>query len=135
MRPGVEPGCSRINAALVSGHRGSASRWTRPSGCLRCSCIVTFLTGLALVGVARAAAAPQGDQPGSIWGGITVLDSIDHVRTARTAYSWHIARFDDDNCVLDIRCFINKYANKVWIYGLDMGLMAVPIIYGSYTTI
>ena len=49
------------------------------------------------VGVARAAAAAQGDPWGSIRGGITVLGRIGHVRTIRTAHSWHIGRFDDDN--------------------------------------
>ena len=45
----------------------------------------------------------RGNQPGSILGGITVFGSIEHVTTTRAVHRWHIARFDDDNCVLDKR--------------------------------
>ena len=103
VRPGVEPGCSPSDAALVGGCQGSVSSCDGASGCPRCSCTATFLSGLALVGVARAPAAVQGDPWGSTRGGSTVLGSIGLVRTARTAPSGHLARFDYDNCVLDKR--------------------------------
>ena len=94
LRPGVEPGCSPSDAALVGGCQGSVSSCDGASGCPRCSCTATFLSGLALVGVARAPAAVQGDPWGSTRGGFTVLGSVGDVRAAWAAPSGHIARFD-----------------------------------------
>ena len=102
-RRGGGCGGANLDAALVGGCQGSVLRCDGASGCPRCSCTVTFLSELALVGVARAPAAVQGDPWGSTRGGFTVLGSIDHIRTARTAPSGHIARFGYDNCVLNKR--------------------------------
>ena len=64
------------------------------------------------MGVARVVlSSAKGDQRGSILGGITVFGSIEHIKTTRTVHKWHIARFDDDNCVLDKRYFLHEYEN------------------------
>jgi hypothetical protein len=76
----------------------------------RCSCTITFLSGVALVGVARAAAVARNDLRGSQWSGITVVSSLVHDRTVRTEHRWHIARFEHDNYILDIRCYLIEYA-------------------------
>ena len=92
VRPGVEPGCSRSDTALLARYQDSVSSCVGQSDGSRCPCTITFLYGLALAGVARAAAAAQGDPWASIPGGITVLGSIGHVRTIRAAHSWHIGQ-------------------------------------------
>ena len=62
------------------------------------------------MGVARVAAVAQNGLWGDCWGGDTVVDSIDHVRAARTARRRHVPRFEFDKCVLDTRCYFIEYA-------------------------
>ena len=62
------------------------------------------------MGVARVAAAAQNVLWGGRWSGTTVIDSIGHDRTTRTAYRGHITIFEFDKCVLDTRCNMVVYA-------------------------
>ena len=62
------------------------------------------------MGVGRVAAVAQNDLWGGRWSGTTVTDSIDHVRTASTAYRGHITKIELDKCVLDTRCNMEAHA-------------------------
>ena len=69
-------------------------------------------------------------------GGVTVFDDIYHARIIRGAHKRHITKFEFDSRILDSRhmyaalcegmCYLEDNIND-----LDMGLMAVPSLYGS----
>ena len=70
-----------------------------------------FLSGLALVGVARPAALAQSTHSAGLCCWFTVPDGSGHVGTIRMAHRLKMLTFRCDNSVLDTRYYINKNAS------------------------